>query len=252
MGDLHDFIRTTPPPRHLKGTESAHAVSTEAFDLAQIVASDAVADRTAAVFDGPAGTGKRFAAVTAASSSGLPVVWVEPPVAPRVRALQIAFARALGLTYAPNAPTDELDRLLITALPGTGRVVVVDEVARLGRDGLEELRFLHCQPSAAWSLFLVGAGLDDILARNKALATRIPDRVHFRPLARKESIAFACDYHPHFASASAELLDRLEQVVKGNLRLWAQVLRHALRENPDRLTADSVAIALVRLRGMGR
>jgi DNA transposition AAA+ family ATPase len=254
VAELIDFIRTTPPERHLAGTASANEVATLPFSLAQVIAAEAIAERTSAAFIGPAGTGKTYAAVTAAASSGLPIVWIDPPVAPRVRALQMSFARALRIEFPDNAPPDLLDRLLITELATTPRVVVVDDARRVGSDGLEELRFLHCQPSALWSLFVVGEGLERILAANRALETRMPYRVSFAPLKKKESLAFARAYHSLLTTAPADLLDAIERVVRGNLRLWAQTLRHILREVDEApgavLTDDAVAIALAKLRGV--
>lgn len=253
MSDLIDFIRTTPPERHWPGTDGAAEVGTRAFELAQVVAAEAITERTSAAFIGAPGTGKTFAAVTAAKASGLPIVWIEPPVAPRVRALQTAFLRALHIPFSDNDSPDHLDRLLITELARKPRVVITDEAARVGRDGLEELRFLHCQPSAAWSLFVVGEGLEKVLAGNRALETRLAYRITFGALAPKESIAFARAYHRLFAAAPKGLLEAIERVVRGNLRLWAQVLRHAIREvgsgEDAQLTDDVVAIALAKLRG---
>lgn len=254
MAELIDFIRTTPPERHLAGTASANEVATTTFSLAQVIAAEAIAERTSAAFIGPAGAGKTFSVVTAAAASGLPIVWIEPPVAARVRALQTSFLRALRIDFPDNAPPDTLDRLLISELASTPRVVVIDDARRVGGEGLEELRFLHCQPSAVWTLFVVGEGLERVLSANRALETRMPYRVSFAPLKKEESLAFAREYHPLFATAPADLLAAIERVVRGNLRLWAQALRHVLREVGDAqgavLTDDAVAIALAKLRGV--
>lgn len=242
------------PPKHLPGTGGARDVETRTVRLARKLLADVVAVRGVGLFAGRPGTGKSFSLLSALASVPVPVLYWEPGLGLTLKGVQQSLLELLGIPYEPRWTSARLDGLLRKSLAGREFLLVVEEAARIGHAGLEELRYLQCQPDAQWSLLLVGSDLETLLRRNPALDSRIARRVVFRRMNRSASIAFARAYHQLFAEAATDLLDRIERVAKGIIRIWARTLEACLsilrRRKLGHLTVEVVAAALGITRGL--
>jgi AAA domain len=242
------------PVKHLAGTDGAIDVRTTALRLGERLLEDVVGGAEVGLIVGRPGAGKSFIWISACSALGVTPVWWDPGVALTLKAVRRGLLDRFGVPYARDATGADLDDSLRERFAEFRGLLVVEEAKRLGALGLEELRYLHCQPKTQWSLLLVGSDLGTLLHRNPALDSRVARRVKVPRMSRKASIAFARAYHPLYAEATTDLLEVIEDEAKGVIRVWARTLEASIkllaRRIQNHLTREIVNAALGATRGL--
>lgn len=215
-----------PPPRHLPGLESAHAIETDALLLSERSLADILAASAMGAFVGRAGTGKSFALATlVAALEGLRVLWMEFESRPTM--LHIARVLASTLGIEPRGNRHQLSPAIVDALrPIRGApqtLVVVDEAQRLNRECIEYLRYLHDHAETGFALALLGGnGCWEVIRREPMLRSRIFRRVTFRPMGLATLLQVLPEYHEIYRECDEQLISEVDgRCCRGVFRDWA-------------------------------
>ena len=231
--------RSSQPPtdlgdRHLNGLAGAATVPTEGFQMVQLLLGGAVDLNNIAAVSGPAGSGKSFAVDhfvrTHPAMRGREWHWLDMPPKPTTKEVTVRLMDAVGVRRRRGDTEYDLTELLVPALQGSQRVVVIDEAQNLQTTGLQQLRYLHDRgrPSS-WTLLLVGSTVHTKLSKAQELASRVSAWVQFEPLTDRPLLQALQSWHPVLRDLSPKLLLRIDDIFgRGNFRNWAQFLRALL------------------------
>lgn len=243
-------------PAHHLALAGARVIETEALLLTERAVGDLVAARAMAVLHGPAGSGKTFAAASAAARHDVECCWVQFPSRPTMLHVAKRLLKALTGDEPRRANRFELSDELIDLLSDRGWLIVVDEAQWLNRECIEYLRHLHDQPQTLFALLLVGGdGCWEVLSREPMLRSRIYRRVRFAPMSPQAVLEVIPRYHPIYQEATGELLLEIdERYAHGSFREWAAFTHSAQticeEQAAPRLT-DAVARTVLDLHGAG-
>jgi len=200
-------------------------VMTETLDAMLVLAPFMLEDRFIVALDGPPGCGKTTALTTflqRRSVERFPIT-LNPGSSDKdvVRQLYDAVVRR---TVASNVRRVDLLAELRTSLASRECLVVIDEAQNASNSALEMIRHLHMDPLAKWHLVIAGVGLQERLAREEKLASRVGHWALFRPLAGDELLSVLKQLHPVLADADDDTLLAVDQVAcRGILRQWVKL-----------------------------
>lgn len=250
-------MRTSTNPKHLRGLPEVPTVATPGFRKTQVVAAEAAALREVAVVAGDPGLGKSFSVYHFVSHQQLPWLWLDMRSQASSKEIVVKLLRAVAGSCDHRLPVYELVDELRERLAEEPRIVVIDEAQHLKAEGIHQLRYLHDQPDADWSLlFTGGVGCEKVLASDPQLEDRIAGRVRFSPLSDEELLSTLDAYSPFFAAADRQLLLKINDLyARGVFRRWARILQVGLplagRAGTDRLTREVTRATLAKLRAEG-
>jgi DNA transposition AAA+ family ATPase len=220
------------PSRHWEGTDGARDVATSTLKSATTLIGEAILDAGLAVLTGEPGLGKTFTARSIAERLSIPAHYYEARRGVRGKSIELDLLKALGADFDPRDPRRDLQDAIVEAC-GRQRLVIVDELDRIGDEGVDVLRWVWSQPGNRAAFVFVGHKLEGVLASNPALDSRVERRIKFRPLTAEEVVALLPEYHAIYEGASEALLVRLHSLTDGRFREIAQMTKQLLLDSPQ-------------------
>lgn len=199
--------------------------------------------RACMVVTGRTGIGKSTAVRRAIRDADLELVDVRLPTkASRKEVLVAMVTAASSETHLPRGEFVVLQDQLLTVLEQREAVVVIDNAELLEGPALHTLAHLHDDPSANWTLVLVGLpSLIDRLQQEPRLGS-CWDVLQLDPLPRRDWISIVRTMDPLLRSAENDLLVEIDNVLcEGNLHRWKRFARE-LRRLADEHVPDETTL----------
>lgn len=213
--------------RHLQpGTAVPSFVETPAYFRIKGMLDSVVPYSDVGAVVGKAGVGKSFLTEELARRTGKEVIYVHLPGKPSQSELLVRFLRELTGKVL-RAERYILSTQIEDHLAGRDCICIIDEVQGLQDINLDQLSHLHGQPTARWSLIMVGGlKVKDRLEKYEHLSSRVHQIVTVNPLTGEDLIESVRALHPVFAHAPYQLLQKIDlEYGGGRLRNWARFLR---------------------------
>jgi hypothetical protein len=216
------------PEKHWVGTAGARDVMTTPFVEALATAGETIREHGVCAFEGEPGLGKTFTALTAAEQLGIPSYYEESGITRSIGRIYQRHLLALKWPYDPDWKAGELEDAFIAATSEHDKLLIIDEIDRQGRLGMEIIRYRMTDPSNKTTFIMVGYQLGPMFASNPAMASRAR-REQFRPLSRDECLEGLRTYDDIFVDAADNVLDPIALFSGGHFRQMAQVLQELRR-----------------------
>lgn len=204
----------------------ATTVRTTPFELTQRFGEQVLSFAGILLLQGPAGTGKTFAAKTMCSGLDVPIAFLHLADTARGHAVLRVYLDELG------EPSEATGRVLLQrareALAGRRLVVFVDEAHLLNQEALRQIRYLFDHRDAVRARH-DGGGLHGCLRARPELESRVSRRVTFAPLMGPELLRSLTAFHPILKATDVAILTDLDRrLCKGVWRTWDMVVRDAI------------------------
>lgn len=240
--------------KHLSGLPGEiQTVATQGFRKTMFVVEQAIDNNEIAVVFGAAGLGKTFAVDHTIRSATMECLWVQVGPSPSPKEVTSRLLHTITGKW-PKGPQYELTDHLVELLVDEPRIVVIDEAQHFGKQGLEQIRFLHDKADGRFPLILIGGkSLHKVIRSNAQLADRVGGWVRFETIGGPNLHSILDAYHPVFRNTQRQLLDAIDREYgRGVFRKWARVLKECLplveaSDSPDRITQDVAGRVLPRL-----
>lgn len=210
------------------GLPDARIVRTPAFDRIAAAAALVIPTGQTAVIHGPAGTGKRTAALTVLSTAGIPVHEID--LEPGMSSKDMARRMHRSVIGHEDVSERDLQDDLVDALAATPHLILIRHADRLTREAAGQLHWLHERPGSHWPLFLLGGpGTGAALGREAHLRGSVLQTVEVEPLRERVLMDTLQQLHPLLLGAGVGLLGQIDKsVCHGLIRHWITFLRIAL------------------------
>lgn len=214
----------------LAGLEDAKLVRTLAFAEFQEAADFVIPRNEILVLDGDVGVGKRVLAADFLSRQALPTTTFTLPPTQSSKDIVRWLHKAICTGDEAEALSErDIQDDLIEAL-SVQRILLVQNVERMGKEAAGQLEWLHSHPRANWTLVLVGnPGTATAVERDAHLRGGVASTVTVGPLKGRELLSALQSMHPLFLGASTDLLVEMDsRVCHGIIGHWARVLQVAV------------------------
>lgn len=217
-----------PAPQHLPGVSGAATLQTPGLREVAVNLSTLVETTGVYLIDGQPGVGKTFGVQTVLTRLEARTVWVDMSDTPRGKeATSRVFTAVTGRRPPRNLTDYALQEETVDALAGLRAVIAIDEAQNMTRSALRALRYLSDRRTTKATLVLIGPGVMNTVRQVPEFDSRVSRRTTVRPLRGEQTLSMIQELHPVFAATEKDILVRLGEYAKGNLRNWARILEAA-------------------------
>ena len=219
---------TCPAPQHLPGVSGATTLPTPGLREITLNLRSLVKSTGVYLIDGQPGVGKTFGTQTVLTALEARTVWVDMSDTPRGKeATARVFTAVTGRRPPRNLTDYALQEETVDALAGLRAVLAIDEAQNMTCSALRALRYLSDRRTTQSTLVLIGPGVMNTVRQVPEFDSRVSRRTIVRPLRGDQTLAMIQELHPVFAATPKDILVKLGDHAKGNLRNWARVLEVA-------------------------
>jgi len=226
---IDSTLRITPPtPEHLPGLRGAKTIETPGLREIKVVVEQLFGDSGIILIDGKPGVGKTFGTKHVLASVDVPVHWVDMPDTPKGKEANTRIFMAVTGRRPPDRMTEfALTQETVDVLDGLESVLAIDEAQNMTSSALRQVRFLHDRPTTKALLILLGPGVTDVVRRVPELDSRVARRININALSGSQMRHLLPELHPMLAATDGDVITRLSEYAKGNLRNWARIVEVA-------------------------
>ena len=210
------------PQQQAEMPSGASLVVTPAMEALSRGMPSAIRRGAIILVSGPSGSGKTTAVEAAIAVTPMPAVRVE--LEPRTRTVLLWVVLATALTGCTSSgAAHELRGHIRDYLTAHPTLIVVDEAQNVGLNALLNLRWL-AGLGLHFTLLLAGAGLNEYVAKEPQLASRVSRRILLDAQPPAWMIPAVRQFHPVFAQMPQDLLLEIDEVYgRGLWRPWAHL-----------------------------
>jgi DNA transposition AAA+ family ATPase len=185
---------------------------------------------TATVVSGPYGSGKSTLLQALAAVSDVSTVVAEiPESAGATRAQWEVLTTAM--TGSASGTARKLQKDALDYLVATPTLLIVDEAQHLSHAALRQLRWLWTRNIPKFAIVLAGSKLNEHLAKDESLATRVNQRILLRKHSSELMLKRLRDSHPDLAATDPDLLRAIDDAYgHGVFRNYAELMLKAARD----------------------
>lgn len=246
-------------PEHFDGVDGGSTIATAGFLETEAAIKRARRKGSIAAIVGREGLGKTFAVKSIVQTlEDVDVYWVEFDSQPTRKEI----ARTLYIGIYGEEPTGTRAQIMDMVRAGLSSltnqrdiILVVDEVQRLDKHGLESLRHAHDHVGSGFGLIFVGG--DDawtVIRSAPMVRSRITRPVHFLPMDKVTVAKSMPKYHQIYRDCHPEvLLEINSSFARGSFRDWASFTSTATdimeEKSIDVLDADLASNIILLLSG---